>query len=113
MDDSSVSRQAKYYKAIPVSEEAAYDSNSITDQPTYGDPAPYCDTDWKWPWWKFDLKPDAVYTTLHDRFNTRSQPILDTPDFFCDVRACAEGSRTMPRHSTPSSPSGESSGSAS
>lgn len=36
--------------------------------------------------------PDVLFTTLHQRFNTRVCPIQDPQSFVCDVRACAIGS---------------------
>ncbi|KAL2163547.1 hypothetical protein VTH06DRAFT_5605 [Thermothelomyces fergusii] len=50
------------------------------------------DREWRWPWWKFKLPPDALFTTLHERFNTRSCPIQDPQAFLLDVRDCAEAS---------------------
>ncbi|KAH6615866.1 hypothetical protein B0J18DRAFT_413198 [Chaetomium sp. MPI-SDFR-AT-0129] len=47
------------------------------------------DAEWRWPWWKFELMPDLLFTTLHERFNTRVCPIQDPHSFVCDVRACA------------------------
>ena len=48
-----------------------------------------CDAEWRWPWWKFEVMPDLLFTTLHERFNTRVCPIQDPHSFVCDVRACA------------------------
>ena len=48
--------------------------------------------EWRWPWWKFELLPDALFTTLHERFNTRTCPIQDPHSFLFDVRACADES---------------------
>lgn len=50
------------------------------------------DAEWRWPWWQFELMPDLLFTTLHQRFNTRVCPIQDPQSFVCDVRACAIGS---------------------
>ncbi|AEO58482.1 hypothetical protein MYCTH_2305841 [Thermothelomyces thermophilus ATCC 42464] len=50
------------------------------------------DPKWRWPWWKFRLPPDALFTTLHDRFNTRSCPIQEPYAFLLDVRECADQS---------------------
>ncbi|KAH9428657.1 hypothetical protein MCOR02_011203 [Pyricularia oryzae] len=57
-------------------------------------------TDWhhprrKWPWHKFQLKPNALYTTLHERFNTRTCPIQDPHAFLFDVRSCANESNDV------------------
>ncbi|KAI7910574.1 hypothetical protein M0657_011328 [Pyricularia oryzae] len=57
-------------------------------------------TDWhhprrKWPWHKFQLKPNALYTTLHERFNTRTCPIQDPHAFLFDVRSCAHESNDV------------------
>ena len=50
------------------------------------------DREWRWPWWKFELMPDLLFTTLHERFNTRTCPIQSPHAFLFDVRACAEES---------------------
>jgi hypothetical protein len=50
------------------------------------------DREWRWPWWKFELPPDALFTTLHERFNTRSCPVQDPHAFLLDVRECAQES---------------------
>ncbi|KAI6306471.1 hypothetical protein MCOR30_011757 [Pyricularia oryzae] len=57
-------------------------------------------TDWhhprrKWPWHKFQLKPNALYTTLHERFNNRTCPIQDPHAFLFDVRSCANESNDV------------------
>ncbi|TLD19238.1 hypothetical protein PspLS_10053 [Pyricularia sp. CBS 133598] len=57
-------------------------------------------TDWyhprrKWPWYKFQLKPNALYTTLHERFNTRTYPIQNPHAFLFDVRSCANKSNDV------------------
>lgn len=43
------------------------------------------DTCWSWPHWKFGLKGDDLFTTLHDRYNTIPSPILDAEAFHHDV----------------------------
>jgi hypothetical protein len=48
--------------------------------------------EWRWPWWKFELPPDALFTTLHERFNTRNPPIQGPEAFLFDVRECARES---------------------
>lgn len=58
--------------------------NGHLPQPNYP-----IDSEWRWPWWKFRLPPDALFTTLHDRFNTRSCPIQEPQAFLLDVRECA------------------------
>ncbi|KAL2187805.1 hypothetical protein L209DRAFT_764642 [Thermothelomyces heterothallicus CBS 203.75] len=53
------------------------------------------DREWRWPWWKFELMPDVLFTTLHERFNTRTCPIQSPHTFLFDVRACAEESHDI------------------
>ncbi|RBR01725.1 hypothetical protein VDGD_04943 [Verticillium dahliae] len=48
-----------------------------------------------WPWNKFCLPPDALYTTLHERFNTRSSTIQEPSAFHRDVVECANNSSTV------------------
>ncbi len=59
----------------------------ILPMPQYG-----YDSAWRWSWWKFELMPDLLFTTRHQRFNTRVCPIQDPHSFVYDVRACAVGS---------------------
>jgi len=40
---------------------------------------------WSWPYWKFGLKKDDLTTSLHDRYNTVTIPILDPEAFHHDV----------------------------
>ncbi len=47
---------------------------------------------WQWPWWKFEMRPTDLLTTLHARFNTRTCPIQDPGAFIVDVRDCIEES---------------------
>ena len=61
--------------------------NGILPSPQYE-----YDREWRWPWWKFELMPDLLFTTLHERFNTRTCPIQSPQAFLFDVRACAEDS---------------------
>jgi hypothetical protein len=51
------------------------------------------DREWRWPWWKFELPPDALFTALHERFNTRPCPVQDPQAFLLDVRDCAASSK--------------------
>lgn len=53
------------------------------------------DREWRWPWWKFGLMPNVLFTTLHERFNTRTCPIQAPHTFLFDVRACAEESHDI------------------
>ncbi|KAG7105968.1 hypothetical protein HYQ44_014668 [Verticillium longisporum] len=48
-----------------------------------------------WPWNKFRLPPDALYTTLHERFNTRSSTIQEPSAFHRDVVECGNNSSTV------------------
>ncbi|KAM6482606.1 hypothetical protein HDV62DRAFT_390631 [Trichoderma sp. SZMC 28011] len=50
-----------------------------TVPPTYSDP------EWCWPFRKFSLKHEDLFTTLHDRFNTQTLPLQDLPAFHSDV----------------------------
>ncbi|KAK4249258.1 hypothetical protein C7999DRAFT_12903 [Corynascus novoguineensis] len=43
------------------------------------------DTCWTWPFWKFGLKKDDLFGSLHDRYNTIPSPILDPEAFHHDV----------------------------
>ncbi|KAK3309434.1 uncharacterized protein B0T15DRAFT_506218 [Chaetomium strumarium] len=40
---------------------------------------------WSWPYWKFGLKRDDLFGTLHDQYNTVPSPILDPEAFHHDV----------------------------
>ncbi|KXJ85299.1 hypothetical protein Micbo1qcDRAFT_169510 [Microdochium bolleyi] len=40
---------------------------------------------WRWPWWKFDLEPSDLFTTLHQKFNTYQAPLQDFEAFHHDV----------------------------
>ncbi|KAK4096826.1 hypothetical protein N658DRAFT_510866 [Parathielavia hyrcaniae] len=46
------------------------------------DPA---DASWNWPFWKFGLKKDDLFGTLHDQYNTVPSPIQDPEAFHHDV----------------------------
>ncbi|KAI6511995.1 hypothetical protein MCOR16_011254 [Pyricularia oryzae] len=50
---------------------------------------------WSWPSHKFQLKPDALFTILHERFNTRNCPIQNPYAFLLDVRLCANESNNV------------------
>ncbi|KAI8249297.1 hypothetical protein K4K58_010812 [Colletotrichum sp. SAR11_239] len=52
------------------------------------------ETEFRWPWWKFRLPPDALFTSLHNRFNTRPTAIQDPSAFHRDVVSCADESAT-------------------
>lgn len=53
------------------------------------------DLEWEWPSSKFGLPHDALFTTLHGCFNTRSCAILDPHAFHHDVSECGESSDTL------------------
>ncbi|KAK4145313.1 uncharacterized protein C8A04DRAFT_26820 [Dichotomopilus funicola] len=46
----------------------------------------------RWPWWKFEMHPTDLFTTLHARFNTRTSHIQDPGAFIVDVRECIDES---------------------
>ncbi len=46
------------------------------------DPADDC---WNWPFWKFGLKRDDLFGSLHDQYNTFASPIQDPTAFHHDV----------------------------
>ncbi|PNY24356.1 Uncharacterized protein TCAP_05706 [Tolypocladium capitatum] len=43
------------------------------------------DPGWAWPAWKFGMKRDDLFTTLHDRYNTFSYTLQDPEAFHHDV----------------------------
>lgn len=43
------------------------------------------DPTWAWPAWKFGMKRDELFTTLHDQYNTFSYTIQDPEAFHHDV----------------------------
>jgi hypothetical protein len=43
------------------------------------------DPGWSWPAWKFGMKRDDLFTSLHDRYNTFSSTIQDPEAFHHDV----------------------------
>ena len=61
--------------------------NPLLPTPNYN-----LDEEWRWPWWKFQLRPEELFTTLHERFNTRSCAIQDPYAFYSDVNDCANKS---------------------
>ncbi|KAL2131217.1 hypothetical protein VTI74DRAFT_5394 [Chaetomium olivicolor] len=46
------------------------------------DPSDSC---WTWPYWKFGLKKDDLFGSLHAQYNTVPSPILDPEAFHHDV----------------------------
>ncbi|UKZ69829.1 uncharacterized protein TrAtP1_010834 [Trichoderma atroviride] len=52
------------------------------------------DLEWYWPFAKFSLDPNDLFTTLHDRFNTRPFSLQDPTAFHRDVYECADSSDT-------------------
>ncbi|KAL2755613.1 hypothetical protein ACRALDRAFT_1064344 [Sodiomyces alcalophilus JCM 7366] len=51
--------------------------------------------EFRWPSWKFRLHHEDLFTSLHDRFNTRSSAIQDPYAFHRDVVECANNSATI------------------
>ncbi|KJZ76109.1 hypothetical protein HIM_04565 [Hirsutella minnesotensis 3608] len=43
------------------------------------------DPDWAWPAWKFGMRRDDLFTTLHDRYNTFTFTLQDPEAFHHDV----------------------------
>lgn len=43
------------------------------------------DPEWAWPYWKFGLKRDDLFSTLHDQYNTFPSSIQDPEAFHHDV----------------------------
>ena len=43
------------------------------------------DSNWAWPAWKFGMKRDDLFTTLHDKYNTFSVSLCDPEAFHHDV----------------------------
>lgn len=43
------------------------------------------DPSWAWPAWKFGMKKDDLFTTLHDKYNTLSVSLRDPEAFHHDV----------------------------
>lgn len=50
------------------------------------------DPEWRWPWAKFSLPPDALFKSLHDRFNTTRFNIQEPRAFLSDVREASDRS---------------------
>ncbi|KAH6609875.1 hypothetical protein Trco_003221 [Trichoderma cornu-damae] len=51
--------------------------------------------EWHWPFNKFYLDPEDLFTTLHDRYNTQKLPLQDPVAFHQDVCECANSSATL------------------
>jgi len=52
------------------------------------------DPDLAWPFWKFGLKKDDLFTKLHDQYNTFPSSIQDPEAFHHDVYECSQEART-------------------
>ncbi|KAB5549485.1 hypothetical protein GE09DRAFT_1223310 [Coniochaeta sp. 2T2.1] len=52
------------------------------------------DPDLAWPFWKFGLKKDDLYTKLHDQYNTFPSSIQDPEAFHHDVYECSQEAGT-------------------
>ncbi|KAL7894550.1 hypothetical protein HDV63DRAFT_408208 [Trichoderma sp. SZMC 28014] len=52
------------------------------------------DPSWYWLNDKFGLEPEELFTTLHDRFNTKKFPLQDPVTFHRDVYDCANNAET-------------------
>lgn len=63
--------------------------------PTLPKPDYLRDIEWWWPFAKFPLDPNDLFTTLHGRFNTRPFPLQDPIAFHRDVYECADSSDTI------------------
>lgn len=48
------------------------------------------DPDLAWPFWKFGLKKDDLFTKLHDQYNTFPSSIQDPEAFHHDVYECSQ-----------------------
>ncbi|KAL7896206.1 hypothetical protein HDV63DRAFT_385133 [Trichoderma sp. SZMC 28014] len=62
--------------------------------PVLPKPDYFRDLEWYWPFARLALDPNDLFTTLHDRFNTRPFPLLDPIAFHRDVFECADSSDT-------------------
>ncbi|KAL7916985.1 hypothetical protein ACQKWADRAFT_307924 [Trichoderma austrokoningii] len=51
--------------------------------------------EWYWPFDKFSLDPNDLFTTLHDRFNTKPSRLQSPAAFHKDVYECANISDTI------------------
>ncbi|WQF77024.1 hypothetical protein CDEST_02038 [Colletotrichum destructivum] len=63
--------------------------------PQLPDPNYATETEFRWPWWKFRLPPEHLFTSLHDRFNTKPSAIQDPWAFHRDVVECANDAATV------------------
>ncbi|OIW23823.1 hypothetical protein CONLIGDRAFT_686053 [Coniochaeta ligniaria NRRL 30616] len=52
------------------------------------------DPDLAWPFWKFGLKKDDLFTKLHDQYNTFPSSIQDPEAFHHDVYECSQQAGT-------------------
>lgn len=52
------------------------------------------DPDWIWPSWKFGMKRDDLFTTLHNRYNTVTLPLQDPQAFHHDVYEVSRDAET-------------------
>lgn len=52
------------------------------------------DPDLAWPFWKFGLKKDDLFTKLHDQYNTFPSSIQDPEAFHHDVYECSQEAGT-------------------
>jgi hypothetical protein len=52
------------------------------------------DPDLAWPFWKFGLKQDDLFTKLHDQYNTFPSSIQDPEAFHHDVYECSQEAGT-------------------
>ncbi|KAH8905687.1 hypothetical protein BR93DRAFT_696196 [Coniochaeta sp. PMI_546] len=52
------------------------------------------DPDLAWPFWKFGLKKDDLFTKLHDQYNTFPSTIQDPEAFHHDVYECSQEAGT-------------------
>lgn len=52
------------------------------------------DPDLAWPFWKFGLKKDDLFTKLHDQYNTFPSSIQDPEAFHHDVYECSQDAHT-------------------
>lgn len=55
----------------------------------------FLDPSWYWYSDKFGLDPQELFTTLHDRFNTKGFPLQDPQAFHQDVCECADNAETL------------------
>ncbi|KAJ2975730.1 hypothetical protein NUW58_g8273 [Xylaria curta] len=49
---------------------------------------------WHWPAWRFGMRLDELFTTLHEKFNMWPAPILDFEAFHHDVAELAHTAKT-------------------